>query len=293
MKEGNGLTVNERKDVIAFNNSFNADDEAKVIETKDAKSMARSAKNDIISDKTAKSDGSIHKGHRERVRNKFFANGCSLNGFYEHQVLEMLLFFSHVRTDVNPLAHKILNHFGSLSAILNAGVNELINFGLSPNTAMLIKLVNAIPAYSEEMQYQNAVFTSVDSVMDFTCTLLKNHSDERICVLCLNADRKLLHYEYINIGLPDKTEFPFRRAVEIALNHKAVNIVIAHNHPSKSEEPSSQDISCTKAIDVMLHGLGIKLLEHIIVAYPYCYAIKKGYTYDARKRTLPTSIDDI
>lgn len=293
MKEGNGLTVNVRKDVIAFNNSFNADDEAKVIETKDAKSMAISAKNDTISDKTVKSDGSIHKGHRERVRNKFFANGCSLNGFYEHQVLEMLLFFSHVRTDVNPLAHKILNHFGSLSAILNAGVNELINFGLSPNTAMLIKLVNAIPAYSEEMQYQNAVFTSVDSVMDFTCTLLKNHSDERICVLCLNADRKLLHYEYINVGLPDKTEFPFRRAVEIALNHKAVNIVIAHNHPSKSEEPSAQDISCTKAIDVMLHGLGIKLLEHIIVAYPYCYAIKKGYTYDARKRTLPTSIDYI
>lgn len=293
MKEDRELAVSDLKDVVAFNDSFNTDDKIKSIETKATETTAKSAKNDSISVKKAKPDGSIHKGHRERVRNNFFANGCSLNGFYEHQVLEMLLFFSHVRSDVNPLAHKILNHFGSLSAMLNAEVSELINFGLSPNTAMLIKLVNAIPAYSEEMQYQNAVFTSVDSVMDFTCTLLKNHSDERICVLCLNSDRKLLHYEYINIGLPDKTEFPFRRAVEIALNHKAVNIVIAHNHPSKSEEPSAQDISCTKTLDFMLHGIGIKLLEHVIVAYPYCYAIKKGYTYDARKRTLSTDIDDV
>lgn len=292
MKKDKELTVSDHKDVAAFNDPLNAYDSTKNIEVKGIKPMTKADKADSTGVKKAKPDGSIHKGHRERVRNNFFANGCSLNGLYEHQVLEMLLFFSHLRSDVNPLAHKILNHFGSLSAVLNAEVSELINFGLSPNTAMLIKLVNAIPVYSEEMQYQNAVFTSVDSVMDFACTLLKNYSDERVCVICMNSDRKLLHYEYINTGLPDKADFSFRRTVEIALNHKAVNIVIAHNHPSKSEEPSAQDISCTKTLDVMLHELGIKLLEHIIVAYPCCYAIKKGYSYDARKQTMPIDICD-
>lgn len=291
MKEGNVSTVNEQKSAIAFNDSFVADDKKRNIEARNTRSMDKPAKSNNTRYKATKPDGSIHQGHRERVRNRFFANGCSLSNFYEHQVLEMLLFFSHVRTDVNPLAHKILNHFGSLSSTLNANVNELLNFGLSPNTAMLIKLVNAIPDYSEEMKYQNAVFTSINSVMDFVSTLLKNYSEEMVCILCLNSDRKLLHYECINSGFPDKTEFPFKRTAEISLNHKATGIVIAHNHPSKSEEPSIQDISCTKALDSMLHGIGIDLLEHVIVAYPSCYAIKKGYSYNAKDRTLPTEID--
>ncbi len=232
------------------------------------------------SEKTPKSMSSLHSGHRERVRQSFIDRGCTLSGMYEHQVLEMLLFYCQKRADVNPLAHKLLNYFGSLYNVLNADKAELSRFGLSDNTIMLIKLSNCISTYSEEVQYKNSRFTTLDSIIDFSYKVLGKYTDEKVCVICLNVSQRLLHYECIDFGLPSKSEFPRRRIIEIALHHNAVNLVIAHNHPSGVCSPSTQDINSTELLYQMLFDLNIRLVEHVIVAYPHCYAVMNGYIKD-------------
>ena len=76
---------------------------------------------------------SVHEGHRERLRQRFLAEG--LDQFTDVQVLEILLFYCIARKDTNPIAHALLDHFGSLSQVLEAPMEELCKVeGIGENT---------------------------------------------------------------------------------------------------------------------------------------------------------------
>ena len=88
----------------------------------------------------ASSNGSDHKGHRERLRKRFIENG--LDGFEEHQALELFLFYAIPRKDTNPLAHRLLERYRSISGVCDAPIDELQrDFGISENAAALLKLL--------------------------------------------------------------------------------------------------------------------------------------------------------
>ena len=85
----------------------------------------------------------IHAGHRKRAKAEFLARG--LEGLPDHRVLELLLFYAIPQGDVNPLAHRLLEHFGSLSGVFNATHEQLTAVkGIGENTATLIRLVTAV-----------------------------------------------------------------------------------------------------------------------------------------------------
>ena len=218
-----------------------------------------------------------HKGHRERLRQSYLKAGA-LDSFHEHQILEMLLFYSIPRKDVNPLAHKLIDSFGSLYGVLNAGYNELIKFGLSENTAVLIKLTSDIYRTAECNMLKSKTILSTKDAMEFCYGLMSGLHNEKICVICLNLASKLLHYEMISIGDPTKTYFSPRSIVEIAVSHGAAAIVLAHNHPSGNCRPSQADIESTVSLERILKQIGIRLQEHIIVAFPHCHAMMRGIT---------------
>lgn len=82
----------------------------------------------------------LHAGHRSRMRRRFLTNG--LDGFSDHEVLELLLFYAVPRQDVNPMAHALLNRFGSLPEVLNAPAEELCTiYGVGPKIARFLKLI--------------------------------------------------------------------------------------------------------------------------------------------------------
>ena len=64
-----------------------------------------------------------HAGHRQRMRERFLTGG--LEGFADHEVLELMLFYAIPQRNVNPLAHRLLDRFGTLHAVLEAPVEEL------------------------------------------------------------------------------------------------------------------------------------------------------------------------
>ena len=87
----------------------------------------------------------IHEGHRERMKQEFLQGG--LAHVSEPRVLELLLFYSRLQGDVNPLAHRLLDTFGSLAGVLDAAPEELRKVpGVGENTVVLLKLIPAISA---------------------------------------------------------------------------------------------------------------------------------------------------
>lgn len=66
-----------------------------------------------------------HSGHRERMRRRFSQAGMSFSSFPPHEVLEMLLFFTHRRRNTNPSGHKLIERFGSVDGVLSADPAEI------------------------------------------------------------------------------------------------------------------------------------------------------------------------
>lgn len=82
----------------------------------------------------------LHAGHRSRMRRRFLTNG--LDGFSDHEVLELLLFYAVPRQDVNPMAHLLLDQFGSLPGVLSASEEELCTVrGVGPKIARFLTLI--------------------------------------------------------------------------------------------------------------------------------------------------------
>ena len=92
------------------------------------------------------SEKAVHAGHRARMRERFIKEG--LSGFSEHEVLELLLMFAIPQRDVNPLAHRLIDRFGSLSAVLESSPAELTRVdGVGENAAALLSLMPQLMGY--------------------------------------------------------------------------------------------------------------------------------------------------
>ena len=86
----------------------------------------------------------MHAGHRQRLKNRFIEDG--LEHFDEHQVLELMLFYCIPRQDTNPIAHALMEHFGSLSQVMTAPIAELQKVsGMGESAATFISLLTYPP----------------------------------------------------------------------------------------------------------------------------------------------------
>ena len=110
---------------------------------------------------------SMHDGHRKRLRQRFLEEG--LDHFTDVQVLELLLFYCIARQDTNPIAHRLLEHFGSLSRVLEAPVAELCKVeGVGENTAIFLRLVTQAGGfYLKDRAAKTKVLPTLESCAQF------------------------------------------------------------------------------------------------------------------------------
>lgn len=208
----------------------------------------------------------VHEGHRERMRERFFQHG--LETFNEIEALEMLLYYAIPRKDTNPLAHALLDRFGSLDCVLSASEEELCEVpGISERTAALLMMVPQITQLSE-VNRANRIkdVTRTEDAVNFLIPRFRNQRREILLLLCLNSQKQITHVEVMNKGAVNYVTFDPRRVVEVALKRQAVSVILAHNHPDGPALPSKEDDSATSQVYRALNTVGINLYDHIIIA---------------------------
>ncbi len=85
---------------------------------------------------SGKKKSHAHSGHRKRMRQRFAESGMSFAAYPPHEVLEMLLYFSHRRMNTNPLGHTLHDRFGSVGGVLSAEPEQLAGIkGVGAETA--------------------------------------------------------------------------------------------------------------------------------------------------------------
>ena len=208
----------------------------------------------------------VHDGHREKMRQRFLRHG--LENFAEHEALEMLLYYAIPRRDTNPIAHALMERYGSLSAVLSAPVEDLVQVeGIGENAAVLLRLVPQIWAKARAADAsRETVLSSVERIGAYLLSRFSDEANEQVYQLCLDRKGKLLACKRLGEGGVSGAELDIRRVVENAILTRASAVVLAHNHPSGVALPSGEDLDATDRAEEALATIGVELTDHIIVA---------------------------
>ncbi len=208
----------------------------------------------------------VHEGHRERLRDSFLTHG--LDSFHEVQALELLLFYAVPRRDTNPLAHALLEHFGSLEGVFSASERELCEVpGVGKSTAALILLVPQILKRSR-VAAADAIkqIRSGRDAAEYLRPRLDTETEEVALMICLDSQMAVINCIELARGTINAVDFNIRRMVEHAIKSKASAVILAHNHPGGSPRMSREDDAVTSRVYKALELVGIRLYDHIIVA---------------------------
>ena len=208
----------------------------------------------------------IHEGHRQRLKERFRRDG--LDNFNEVQVLELLLFYCIPRQDTNPVAHALLDRFGSFHQVFEAPIGELEKVpGMGPNAATFLHLVrDAGRYYHINRAMEEQILLTTEQYGRYLTSFFFGRRNEMVYLLCMDAKCKVLCCKEIGEGSVNFASVPVRRVVEAALGVNATTVVLAHNHPSGIAIPSSEDVQTTRRVAAALNTMDITLIDHIIVA---------------------------
>lgn len=208
----------------------------------------------------------IHKGHRERMREKFLKGNPE--SFQTHELVEMLLYYCIPLKDTNPIAHKIMNEYATLSMLFDADIKDLERrCELTEKTAFIFGLVSEMLKRSLRDKWEKRVVLN-SSVLagEYSVSLLYLEKYECFYAIMLDSQNRLINSTLISEGTVDEAPVYPRFVVAAALRYMASKVILAHNHPGGGLRPSLSDVNITDKIVNALNSIDIFVVDHIIVA---------------------------
>ncbi len=203
--------------------------------------------------------------HRERVRQAYLKN--SFESMSDSNVLELLLFYAIPRKDVKEISYALLNRFGSLEGVFDADMKELVKVdGVGENTAILINLFKNIDSRLDKNK--NLSVKKIDDskkAMEFAKNELSNLTKEEILIITLDNSLNVISVNNVSQGISNFASVEPYRIMECIFKDNASNIIIAHNHPKGSVDPSHEDIDFTLEIIQLCRKVKVNVNDHIIV----------------------------
>lgn len=229
----------------------------------------------------------IHDGHRQRLKDRFRKEG--LDGFSDVQTLELLLFYCIPRRDTNPIAHALLERFGSLHQVLEAPLHELEKVeGIGEQASTLISLTRQLArSYGVSRSACQNILNTTSKCGEFLKPYFLGKREETVYLLCLDAKCKALGCTEVGRGSVNSAGLSIRRIVENALAVNATSVVLAHNHPSGLAIPSAEDVVTTRRVAMALQAVGIYLADHIVVAEDDFVSLMESGMYHPEECQLP------
>ncbi len=227
----------------------------------------------------------IHDKHRERLDRKVAMEGIE---FLEpHEQLEYILFAVIPRTDVNKVAHEMLDRFTTLSGVFNADIEQLTEFdGIGSRAAKFLKTLPALLGITERnlKYHQPPRLYTKEEIMAYASTFFYGKMLEEAYLFSLNSAFRLRAVFKISKGGETHTYIHPKQVVKQAIRDDAAVALVVHNHPCGSPKPSYEDIALSRQLNDAFAAVGIKLLDSIIISGQQCYSIRgNGYLKKVKK----------
>ncbi len=213
-------------------------------------------------------------GHRNRLKERLKKNAA---GLQDYEVLELVLGYALPRRDTKPLAKALLNRFGTLAGVYGARPEELADIaGVGPGLVTFWRLWREYWARVEESKLrQREVLDSPEVVADMARARLGYLGKEELWLACLDAKNRLLAFCAVSRGTVNQSAVYPREILAEALRREAGGIILVHNHPGGDPVPSKADRDLTRRIAFLAQEMGLRLLDHIIVAEKKYYSFQE------------------
>ena len=208
-----------------------------------------------------------HWPEGERPREKLLERGAS--ALSDAELLAVLLRTGTHGMSAVDLARYLLNEFGSLGKLMNAPKQELVKHkGMGQASFTQFAVVKEIGqrVLGEALQH-NTVFNHPQAVADYLRLQLGHERVEVSLALLLNQQNQLITQIELSRGTVAENTVYVREVVKLALDHYAAALIIAHNHPAGSPEPSAADIAFTHHLQQALNLVDVRLLDHFIITH--------------------------
>ena len=207
----------------------------------------------------------LHRDHRKRMKKRFLDKG--LDGFSDHEVLELLLFFAIPRVNTNETAHRLLNRFSSLSAVLESSPDELKSVkGIGDNAATLVALFSQLTRrYEIDRSRPRDNFVSMGEIGRYLVNHFIGATREHVELLLFDAKMHMLDHITVHEGAVNSSDVNPERIAEIVFSRRASCFVLAHNHPNGRCVPSDEDIAVTRMLKQAFEPFNVNMLDHFLI----------------------------
>jgi DNA repair protein RadC len=216
------------------------------------------------------SDQSIpggHKGagHRARLRERFLNTG--LDGFHDYEVIELLLTLATPRKDCKAAAKAAMERFKTFRGVMEASPAALTEIkGIGPKNAFSLLLMKAVlDRYLEKRLTRRTPLNNSSELFDYLYGKVGGRSTECFMVVFLDAKNRVINSEILFEGTVTASAVYPREVVRAAIDHSAVALILAHNHPSGDPNPSGSDMTITRRLISACRVMDIVLHDHLIV----------------------------
>lgn len=213
----------------------------------------------------AADSGTDPSGHRARLRRRLLDGGAEALG--DHEVIELLLMQAVPRRDMKPLARSLLQRFGSLAGVLQADIRALKTHpGMGEASVAALRIVTVAATRMARQKVREApVIGSWQALIDYLMIDMAHLTVERVRVLYLNTRNMLILDDLVGEGSIDEAAIHPREVIRRALDLGATALILVHNHPSGSPQPSRADIEITNRIAEAGRLLGISVHDHVVI----------------------------
>ena len=201
-----------------------------------------------------------------RPREKLLARGAG--ALSDAELLALLLRTGTAGRGVLQMAQEVLDAFDGVAGLLHASADDLKRvkgLGGSAKRAELIAVLELARRALAEQLRERPVFDSANAVKDYLQLQLAQRPHEVFAVLFLDSQHRLIALEELFRGTLSQTSVYPREVALRALHHHAAAVVLAHNHPSGSVQPSRADETLTQTLKSALALLDVRVLDHVIV----------------------------
>lgn len=232
-----------------------------------------------------------HTGHRERIREQYTLSG--IDALQPYQVLELLLTYAIPRRDTKPIAHALIERYGSLERIFTADVTDLVRTeGVGERCAVFLRLQGDVARRVQLDRLRSADtlnrLTDPRAAAQYASALLSLERIESVWGVCLDRHGSETDHSRITTGSLDEAPVYPRQIVEYALQRRAAAFILIHNHPSGSPLPSGADREVTVSVRNALSAIDVRLTDHLVTGGRYVYSFTADAVIDVKTDCILT-----